>query len=80
MLLFVTAKTSNAFTVQGVTLAGQPATCSFDYRIVAKRLGYEDLRLEPVPMKGQGEPDPIMVQPLSLQVPRPDLNTPEPKP
>jgi hypothetical protein len=29
-----------------VTLDGQPAECAFDYRVAAKRLGYEDLRLE----------------------------------
>ncbi|MFQ6101352.1 MAG: hypothetical protein ACE5OS_08980 [Anaerolineae bacterium] len=45
-LLFVTDKDVTGFTVQGVTLDGQPSHCSFDYRIVAKRLGYENLRLE----------------------------------
>ncbi len=33
--------------MRGVTLDGQPATCSFHYRIIAKRLGYEDTRLAP---------------------------------
>lgn len=46
VILFVTAKTSAGFTVRGVTLDGKPAQCSFDYRVVAKRLGYEHLRLE----------------------------------
>jgi len=46
VLLFVTAKEATGFTVRGVTLDGQPAQCAFDYRIVAKRLGYENLRLE----------------------------------
>jgi len=46
VLLFVTDKDATAFTVRGVTLDGKPAACSFDYRIVAKRLGYEDVRLE----------------------------------
>jgi len=46
VLLFVTAKSAAGFTVQGVTLDGQPAQCSFDYRVAAKRLGYEDVRLE----------------------------------
>jgi hypothetical protein len=50
VLLFVSEKTTTAFTVRGVTLEGQPAEVSFDYRIVAKRLGYEELRLEPVEM------------------------------
>jgi hypothetical protein len=46
VLLFVTAKTSTGFTVQGVTLDNQPSDCVFDYRVVAKRLGYEDVRLD----------------------------------
>ena len=46
VLLFITAKTSAGFTVRGVTLDGKPAGCSFDYRVIAKRLGYEGLRLE----------------------------------
>lgn len=46
VLLFVTDKSATAFTVRGVTLDGKPAQCSFDYRIAAKRLGYEDVRLE----------------------------------
>ena len=48
VLLFVTAKSATGFTVRGVTLEGQPARCSVDYRIVAKRLGYENVRLERV--------------------------------
>jgi len=47
VLLFITEKTPTTFTVRGVTLDSQPAEGAFDYRIVAKRLGYEDLRLEP---------------------------------
>jgi hypothetical protein len=34
------------FTVKGVGLDGKPSACEFDYRVVAKRLGYEDVRLE----------------------------------
>jgi hypothetical protein len=48
VLLFVTVKTGTGFVVKGVTLDNQPSDCAFDYRIVAKRLGLEDLRLEPV--------------------------------
>lgn len=48
VLLFVTARTGTGFVVKGVTLDNQPSDCAFDYRIVAKRLGVEDLRLEPV--------------------------------
>jgi hypothetical protein len=47
ILLFVTEKGTDSFTVRGVTMDGQPAEVAFDYRIVAKRLGYENLRLEP---------------------------------
>jgi hypothetical protein len=48
VLLFVTAKTATGFGVRGVQLDGQPAACDFDYRITAKRLGVEDIRLEEV--------------------------------
>jgi hypothetical protein len=47
VLLWVTAKTAASFTVRGVTLDGKAASSSFDYRIIAKRLGYEDVRLAP---------------------------------
>ena len=50
VLLFVTAKSASGFTVRGVTLDGQPVACGFDYRVVAKRLGLEDIRLEPPAM------------------------------
>lgn len=46
-VLFVSSKSQEGFTVQGVTISGQPSSCKFDYRIVAPRLGYEDVRLEP---------------------------------
>jgi len=45
VLLFVSAKTVDGFTVQGVTMSNQPSSCAFDYRVSAKRLGYEDSRL-----------------------------------
>ncbi|MBN1956209.1 MAG: hypothetical protein JW900_14350 [Anaerolineae bacterium] len=45
--LYVTAKTTSGFTVRGVTLDGRPAACALDYRVMAKRLGYEDVRLAP---------------------------------
>ncbi|MFC2043500.1 hypothetical protein ACFLUA_05060 [Chloroflexota bacterium] len=48
LVLNVSAKTPSGFSVQGVTLDGTPSNCKFDYRIVAKRLGYESLRLEQV--------------------------------
>jgi hypothetical protein len=54
VILYVTAKSPDSFSVQGVTLDGKPVSCSFDYRIVAKRLGYEDVRLQQ-PAKSEGE-------------------------
>jgi hypothetical protein len=48
VLLFVTKKDAQGFTVRGVSLDGQPSSCAFDYRVVAKRLGYEDVRLQSV--------------------------------
>lgn len=62
VLLWVAAKTSTSFTVRGVTLDGHAATGSFDYRIIAKRLGYEDVRLnaaaEPPSLADATTPDP----------------------
>lgn len=46
VLLFVSDKREDSFVAQGVTLSGGPSDCSFDYRITAKRKGYEDIRLE----------------------------------
>lgn len=43
--LYVAEKTPASFTVQ--TLGGQTCNIAFDYRIIAKRLGYEENRLEP---------------------------------
>jgi hypothetical protein len=44
--LYVAEKTPNSFTVRAFD--GKQANLAFDYRIVAKRKGYEDERLEPV--------------------------------
>jgi hypothetical protein len=43
--LFVAEKTSTSFTVRA--LEGAACEIAFDYRIIAPRLDYEDLRLEP---------------------------------
>jgi len=43
--LYVTNKTATSFEVR--ELGGGAANIEFDYRIVAKRLGFEDLRLDP---------------------------------
>jgi hypothetical protein len=44
--LYVSEKTSTSFTVRA--LGGQCAGLAFDYRIVARRVGFEELRLEAV--------------------------------
>lgn len=46
VLLYVAAQTASGFTVRGVTLDGKPASCAFDYRVVAPRQGYEKVRTE----------------------------------
>ena len=57
VVLYVASKSSSGFAVRGVTLGGEASDCDFDYRIAAKRLGYETRRLEPV-------------DPAALEVPR----------
>ncbi|MFZ6030052.1 MAG: hypothetical protein ACOYYS_20240 [Chloroflexota bacterium] len=52
--LYVTNKTATGFEVR--ELGGGTADIAFDYRIVAKRLGYENVRMETVePANGDGE-------------------------
>jgi hypothetical protein len=46
VVLYVTGKTPAGFTVKGVGLDSLPSACSFDYRIITKRLGYESVRME----------------------------------
>jgi len=48
VLLFVSEKTAAHFVVEGVNLKGEPSSCGFSYRLAAKRLGHEALRLEAV--------------------------------
>lgn len=55
VLLFVSDKTAKGFTVQGVTLDNQPSSCAFDYRVSAKRLGYENTRLSPTDMSSNSK-------------------------
>lgn len=54
-LLFVSEKAAGHFTVQGVSLDGQPSSCGFDYRLAAKRLGYENARLEAIEIPAPAE-------------------------
>ena len=44
--LYVKEKSSTSFSVRA--MGGQTCSIAFDYRIVAKRLGYEDVRLAEV--------------------------------
>ena len=57
VLLYVSEKTTTYFTVQGVRLDGKPSNCAFDYRISAKAVGYETVRLEAVDI-----PEPVISQ------------------
>ncbi len=57
VLLFVSEKTEKSFTVQGVSLDGKLSNCGFDYRISAKPLGMEGIRLETIEI-----PEPITVE------------------
>jgi hypothetical protein len=51
--LYVTDKTETSFKVG--ELNGGMSSVGFDYRIIAKRAGYEDARLEPAGVGAQGE-------------------------
>jgi hypothetical protein len=51
--LYVTNKTATGFDV--VELGGGTSNVNFDYRIVAKRVGYEGVRMELAPMSVDGE-------------------------
>jgi len=44
--LYVAEKSSASFILRAV--GGETCSVAFDYRIVARRLGYEDMRLEPI--------------------------------
>jgi hypothetical protein len=56
VLLYVSNKTNSDFTVKGVNLDGSSTNCRFDYRVVASRLGYEDIKLELFTETGKVEP------------------------
>jgi hypothetical protein len=56
VLLTVTEKSPDHFTVKGVTTDGRLASCSFDYRIVAKDVAERTARMEVVNI-----PDPVVV-------------------
>jgi hypothetical protein len=48
VILTVTRRGTDGFAVRGTTLDGKAAACDFDYRIVARRIGYENVRLAQV--------------------------------
>jgi hypothetical protein len=54
--LYVSGKTESGFTV--AALDGSSCTIEFDYRIVAKRIGFEDVRLEPAKTDMDAEASP----------------------
>jgi len=54
--LYVTNKTATSFEVR--ELGGGTSEVEFEYRIIAKRLGWEDARMEPAPVGTQGSPVP----------------------
>lgn len=56
VVLYVTEKTAEGFTVKGVSLDNEPSNCAFDYRVVAKRRGYADERLAPVITTANSKP------------------------
>jgi len=53
--LYVAEKSAQSFTVKA--MGGQTCSIAFDYRLVAKRLGYETLRLEPASLDVEEEGD-----------------------
>jgi len=53
--LYIADKTPGSFTIRA--MGGQKCAIAFDYRLVAKRLGNEDARLEPADTGGEEEED-----------------------
>lgn len=64
VVLFVSEKMADHFTVSGVSLDNEFSQCQFDYRVVAKRIGYEDLRLTPLSesLFGEVEAEPTIIE------------------
>ena len=50
--LYVAGKTATSFEVR--ELGGGTSEVEFEYRVIAKRRGWEDARMEPAPIEGQG--------------------------
>lgn len=85
VILTVSSKAFTGFTVKGFNLDGSPANVSFDYRINAKRLGYENKRLEshpgppppPTPAPIPSSYTPPLDPPLPPDPTRPDFTLPD---
>jgi hypothetical protein len=54
--LYVAGKAATSFEVR--ELGGGTSEVEFEYRVIAKRQGWEDARMEPAPIEGQGRPAP----------------------
>jgi hypothetical protein len=54
--LYVTNKTATSFEVR--ELGGGTSEVEFEYRVIAKRLGWEGARMEPAPINEEGSPVP----------------------
>jgi hypothetical protein len=65
VMLFVSDKNSHGFTVRGVALDGAPSECAFDYRIVAKPMGAEDVRMEQIHVEAPPGPEGTDSPPVS---------------
>jgi hypothetical protein len=63
VLLSVMDKGGDGFTVRGFSLDGQPVNGEFEWRVIAKRLGYEGTRLEEMQMPGAAQADTPALQP-----------------
>jgi hypothetical protein len=70
-ILFVSEKDPKGFTVRGVGMDGKPIDIKFDYRVTAKRLGFETLRLD------ETSPPPSVIDP-KIGVPMQDVRTAAP--
>jgi hypothetical protein len=80
VVLFVSDKSAQGFTVQGVTLDGKPSQCAFDYRIVAKPVGQEDTRLPAVGGPVQANDPAAAPHPAKSEPPSSEPSLPEPPP
>jgi len=74
--LYVSSKTESEFTVRA--MGGLPCNTAFDYRIVARRLSYEDSRLEPASDLQLEPPSAPAATDLILEAPSASQRKPSP--